>query len=230
MAQIDNHSALETMSTGQFSGSDGAFEALRQLARRRRSTERCELCGADLAPAHAHLVELARRKLVCACEACAILFSGQSSPKYRRVPTSITLLAHFHMTDAQWNGLMIPINMAFFFKNSNEDKISVFYPSPAGAIESLLALETWDDIVRDNPALIEMESDVEALLVNRVGYARGAGQAEYYILPIDECYKLVGLIRTHWRGLSGGTEVWLELGNFFGGLKSRARTREESHA
>ena len=43
------------------------------------------------------------------------------------------------------------------------------------------------------------EPDVEALLVNRVGAVR-----EYFIVPIDECYKLVGLIRLHWRGLSGG--------------------------
>ena len=91
------------------------------------------------------------------------------------------------------------------------------YPSPAGPTESLLALDSWDEIVRDNPALREMEPDVEALLVNRVG---GAG--EYYIVPIDECYKLVGLIRAHWRGLSGGTEVWREIKGFYASLSERA--------
>ena len=60
------------------------------------------------------------------------------------------------------------------------------------------------------------------LLVNRVGHARGSSPAEYYLVPIDECYKLVGLIRTHWRGLSGGTEVWREIGAFFAALKKRA--------
>ena len=60
------------------------------------------------------------------------------------------------------------------------------------------------------------------LLVNRVGMARGCTPAEYYLVPIDECYKLVGLIRTHWRGLSGGTEVWREIGAFFAALKQRA--------
>ena len=44
--------------------------------------------------------------------------------------------------------------------------------------------------------------------------------AEYYLLPIDECYKLVGLIRMHWKGLSGGTDVWRELGEFFSSLKA----------
>jgi hypothetical protein len=30
------------------------------------------------------------------------------------------------------------------------------------------------------------------------------------------------LIRTHWRGLSGGTEVWQELTRYFAGLRERA--------
>ena len=48
-------------------------------------------------------------------------------------------------------------------------------------------------------------------------------------MPIDECFKLVGLIRIHWRGLSGGTEVWEEIGRFFTSLNERSRPREESH-
>ena len=134
------------------------------------------------------------------------------------------------MTDAQWDGLMIPINMAFFYKSSLEERVVSLYPSPAGATESLLALETWSDIVSMNPVLEDMQGDVEALLVNRVGHARGRQEAEYYLLPIDECFKLVGLIRTHWRGLSGGTEVWQELGRFFADLKSRAELPKEPNA
>jgi hypothetical protein len=117
---------------------------------------------------------------------------------------------------------MVPINMAFFFKSSFENRVIALYPSPAGATESLLALESWDDIVARNPILNEMESDVEGLLVNRLGYSRGYSAAEYYLLPIDECYKLVGLIRMHWKGLSGGTEVWQELGGYFASLKARS--------
>lgn len=118
---------------------------------------------------------------------------------------------------------MIPIEMAFFFKNGASGKVVAFYPGPAGATESLLSLDTWSDIERENPALREMEPDVEALLANRVGATRGVA-AEYYIVPIDECFKLVGLIRLHWRGLSGGTEVWREVGKFFASLKERAET------
>jgi hypothetical protein len=67
-----------------------------------------------------------------------------------------------------------------------------------------------------------MESDVEGLLVNRIGHARRFTNPEYYLAPIDECYKLVGLIRGRWQGLSGGTEVWREIGEFFTALKERS--------
>jgi hypothetical protein len=70
--------------------------------------------------------------------------------------------------------------------------------------------------------LFEMEADVEALLVNRIGHARGFTDPEYYMVPIDECFKLVGLIRSRWSGLSGGTEVWREIGQFFSDLKERS--------
>ncbi len=101
--------------------------------------------------------------------------------------------------------------------------MSALYPSPAGATESLLPLEAWNGIVENNPILRHMEPDVEALLVNRVGLARGAAPAEYYVVPVDACYQLVGLIRLHWRGLSGGTEVWKEIGDFFTRLRARAQ-------
>jgi hypothetical protein len=210
---------------------DSAFAALRQFARKRKVEERCEMCSLELDEEHQHLVEPANRKLICACEACAILFEGQSSTKYKRVPREVRYLQDFQLTDAQWDGLMVPIEMAFFFKSSPVGKMIALYPSPAGPTESLLSLDTWSDIVHMNPVLSEMQDDVSALLVNRVGHVRGASPAEYYLVPIDECYKLVGLIRTHWRGFSGGTEVWREIGAFFTSLKKRAQfSHEGAHA
>jgi len=201
--------------------SDTPFAVLRRFVRQRAVVERCELCGAELPGDHEHLVDLTNRQLSCACQACAILFSGKANPKYRRVPRRLRYLPNFQLTDAQWESLLIPISMAFFFRSSAAAKVIALYPSPAGATESLLDFESWDEIRRENPVLDEMEPDTEALLVNRV---RGA--SEYYLLPIDECYKLVGLIRTHWHGLSGGTEMWEAIGKFFAELKERSKSTE----
>ncbi len=215
------------MSTGRVPGYENAFGTLRQLVRRDRVQERCELCAGPVYPDHHHLIELGKRKLLCTCEACSLLFSGPGK-KYKRVPRRVLALPSFQITDAQWESLMVPINMAFFFKSTPDERVVAIYPSPAGPTESLLTLETWTDIEHANPVLQHMDADVEGLLVNRVGHARGASAAEYYILPIDKCYELVGLIRAHWKGLSGGSEVWQEIGTFFARLKERATIHHEA--
>ncbi len=210
--------------------SDSSFATLRQFARKRTDVETCEMCSRELSVQHQHLLEPATRKLICACEACAILFSGSTNLKYKRVPRDVRFVKDFHMTEGQWDGLMIPIEMAFLFSSTPHGKVVAYYPGPAGATESLLSLDTWKDVVDENPILKELQPDVEALLVNRVGTTRGA-KAEFYVVPIDKCYELVGLIRMHWRGLSGGTEVWREVGKFFTELKRRAGlSSEEANA
>lgn len=210
------------------------FATLRRFIRPRANVERCELCSAAVAAAHQHLLEPLSRKLVCACDACALLFGNQGGGKYRRVPRRIRSLPDFRLTDAQWESLLIPINMAFFFHSTPAEKVVALYPSPAGPTESLLGFESWEEIVGENPILQEMEPDVEALLVNRIRRGREArAQADvgYYLVPIDECYKLTGLIRAHWRGLSGGTEVWEEIERFFTSLQERAvNVREAARA
>jgi hypothetical protein len=214
-----------------------AFAALRRFARSPAPApaERCELCGLPLAEEHLHLIELANRRLVCACDPCAILFENQGAGgggKYRRVPRRVRLLSDFRMSDGQWDSLMIPINLAFFFHSTPAGRVVALYPSPAGPTESLLSLESWEEIVRENPVLADMQPDVESLLVNRVRSARdGTASAEYYVVPIDQCYKLVGLIRARWHGLSGGSEVWEAIAHFFAELNERSSPyREASRA
>lgn len=210
------------MSANQYAGAAAGFGTLRQFARREKAAlEHCELCSASLQPNHSHLIEVAKRKLICTCEPCAILFSGPSV-KFRRVPSRVLSMPDFNLSDAEWNDLMVPINIAFFFRSSLEGRVIALYPSPAGPMESLLPLESWNEIESRNPILRGMEQDVEGLMVNRLGHARGYSAPEYYVVPIDECYKLVGLIRMQWKGLSGGTDVWKAIGEFFSSLKARA--------
>lgn len=198
------------------------FTILRGLMRPRPPAERCDLCSAILAPEHEHLLELASRQLQCSCGPCALLFSGQESARFRRVPAVLEALPTFRLTDAQWDNLLVPIGMAYFCHNSAAGKVQAFYPSPAGATESLLSLEAWQELAEQNAILKELAPDVEALLVNRVNAAR-----DYYRVSIDECYKLVGLIRLHWRGLSGGAEVWSQITQFFARLRERCRPAAE---
>lgn len=206
---------------------ENAFLTLRQLAQKRAAAEHCEMCNRELHPEHAHLVEPLGRKLVCACDACAILFESKSGSKYKRIPRQVLFLRDFRLTDAQWEALSLPIEMAFFFRSTPLNRVVALFPSPAGATESQLSLDTWTDLQSVNPIVREMQPDVTALLANRVGLIRGTSPAEYFLVPIDECYKLVGLIRTYWRGFSGGAEVWREISEFFSTLRAKADSSYE---
>ena len=212
---------------------DQALGILRQFRGPRRSAaraiEHCDLCSIELATEHPHLVELASRQLVCACDACALLFDSAERGKYKRVSRRVLTLPDFRMSDARWESLVIPINLAFFFHSSLEARTIAFYPSPAGAVESLLTLEAWNAIVDENPVLRRMQPDIEALLVNRIGRhpAEGFTQGVYFLAPLDECYKLVGLIRANWKGLGGGTEVWERIDEYFAELQKKSEPASE---
>jgi hypothetical protein len=181
--------------------------------------ERCELCGVALPPDHRHLLDRTIFTIACACTACALLFEreGAEGGKYISVPQRYLALDDFRMSDEQWDDLLIPVNMAFVYRSVVAQRAVAYYPGPAGATESTLPLDHWEDLVATNPILASLAPDVEALLINRVNEAR-----DYYITPIDACYQLVGLIRSSWRGLGGGEEVWGAIVGFFDALRSRA--------
>lgn len=194
------------------------FASLRQFVRVRSNGEtRCELCGAGIAPEHSHLLEAKSRKVMCSCRACAILFSSHAAANYYRIPSTTRFLADFNLEDAEWDSLAIPINMAFFCLHNDSNVPAAYYPSPAGATQSLLPMDAWTNIVDRNPVLHKLEPEVECLLINRVTKPH-----EYYVTPIDECYRVVGLIRSKWHGFSGGSEMWKAIGVFFTSLKARA--------
>jgi hypothetical protein len=194
----------------------GAASGLMRLARRgaverEAALEQCELCGAPIPAEHRHVLELAGRDVLCACRPCSILFDGGDG-RLRLIPDRRLSLPDLRLDDVMWEELRLPVDVAFFVGGR------AFYPSPMGPTESLLELEAWEALVDANPILRTLEPDVEALLVDRVRGAR-----RHWLVPIDECYALVGLIRTRWRGLTGGSEVWKELARFYEGLDRRSR-------
>jgi Family of unknown function (DUF5947) len=187
--------------------------------------ERCELCGRVIAPDHRHLLDLETRELKCTCRPCSLLFDrrGSGGGHLKFVGDRRLALTDFAMDDVQWEELRVPVDMAFFFRDTKAERVSAFYPSPMGPTESLLTFDAWRDLEEANPILAELEPDVEALLVNRA-----RGERSYWLVPIEDCYALVGTIRTSWRGLTGGKEVWEQIGSFFDELGRRARpTRQE---
>ncbi len=183
--------------------------------------ERCELCAQPIPSEHRHLVDVAKHEILCACRPCALLFDREAAggDHYRLVSERCALLEGFRLDDLGWRSLRVPVEMAFFIRSGQTGRVTAFYPSPAGQTESLLELETWSEIERDNPVLADLRPDAEALLVNRVG-----GKREHFIVGVDDCYRLVALVRMHWRGLSGGAAVWTEIGRFFDALRARAET------
>jgi Family of unknown function (DUF5947) len=220
----------------------GANDPLAVLQRIRESRPRpapeveevCELCSEPIAPVHNHLVDLRSRTLLCACRGCYLLFEsdGAGGDHYRSVPDRYLSLAGHELTPAQWDRLQIPVSVAFFFLNSSLQRVAAFYPGPAGATESELPLDAWDEVVGDDPLLASMQPDVEAFLVrsrsNRPGLGgNGAGPetegTECYIVPIDACYELVGHLRLLWRGFDGGAEANKKLDEFFEDVRARAK-------
>ncbi len=207
-------------------GSALASSRLRRMAqtvevqREQQTEEHCDLCGARIGSEHRHLVDLEKSSLMCACQACKILFDrgAAGGGHYRLVPDRRLRLDDLELDDPTWERLRVPVDMAFFYFSTPADRVLAFYPSPMGPTESLLELTSWVQLERDNPILTTLGRDVEALLVNR---ARGARR--HWIVPIDECYSLVGMIRTNWRGLTGGKEVWLRIESFFDELDGRSR-------
>jgi hypothetical protein len=206
-----------------------SLTALQRFVRKpRERVERCELCAKTLGFAHQHLLEVHQYRVTCACDPCAILFPGNSHQRYKRIPRDVARLHDFAIDDQEWDSLLIPINLAYFVHNSAAGRTIAQYPSPGGAMESSLDLEYWNAIVERNPVLKKFEPDVEALLVNRIGtgppspgeFGRDETRREprYYRAPIDHCFRLVGIIRTKWHGLSGGAAVWQEIDKFFSQL------------
>jgi Family of unknown function (DUF5947) len=196
----------------------GAAASAPRSAGPERTGERCDLCGTELPADHRHLLQLEERRIDCACEACFALRSGD--PEYRPTGTRVVWLDQLEMSDELWASFQIPIGLAFLMRSSAVDRVAALYPSPAGATECELYLESWNRLCADNPVLDGLETDGEALIVNRL-----ADPPQYAIAPIDDCYRLVGIVKTSWEGISGGAGLERAIAGFFDELRERAGAR-----
>jgi hypothetical protein len=183
-------------------------------AREDLNTERCDLCSTTIPDDHRHMLNIEERRIVCTCESCWALRSGDA--EYRPVGSRLLWLPDLDMPDDVWAGFQIPIGLAFFMYSTTSECVVAMYPSPAGATESELHFDTWNRLVERNPEL-QLEPDIEGLITNRL-----ADPPVYAIAPIDRCYELTGAIKANWSGISGGTGVEEAVDRFFADLRAKA--------
>jgi hypothetical protein len=177
--------------------------------------ERCDLCETTVPPDHRHMLNTYERQIVCVCESCWALRSGDA--EFRPTGNRTLWLEDFQLPEEIWAQFRIPIGLAFFMNSSVTNCVVAMYPSPAGATESELHFETWNRLAAMNPVLEHLEPDAEALIVNRT-----SDPPAYAIAPIDRCYMLVGLVKAAWEGISGGAGVEAAIEEYFEDLRAVA--------
>jgi len=186
----------------------GALERVirRAGARRRMAAEHCDLCSVAVPDQHRHLLDTARGEVLCTCQACTLLFvqDAASEGHFRLVPRR-----RVRLPQLSTKALGVPVGLAYFVPDGN-GSVTAHYPSPIGATEWEVDESAWRSVVSERPELVDLEADVEALLVNTA-----RGQRHHWIVPIDDCYRLVAVVRREWTGLSGGSTVWPEVDRFF---------------
>jgi hypothetical protein len=181
-------------------------------------TARCELCPLSLAEDHKHLLDLEERRIVCVCPTCWSIRSGEA--RYRPTGSRTLWLEGLELSDELWAAFQVPIGLAFFMRSTSTGAIVGLYPSPAGATECELDLEAWGRLVAANPVLEDLDPDAEALIVNRL-----VDPHLYVIAPLDDCFRLVGIIKATWEGISGGRAMEEAVARYFGDLREVALVR-----
>lgn len=194
----------------------GALERVirRAAARPGRVEERCELCGAPVAEGHRHAVDTETHEVLCLCRACSVVFNREEASQghYRLIPQR-----RIRVPELSPASLGVPVGLAFFVVQ-RDGSVLAHYPSPAGATRWEVDPQAWAEATGGCAALGDVAPEVEALLVNTA-----RGRSESWLVPIDDCYRLVAVVRELWQGLSGGDRVWPEIERFFEELRRRDR-------
>lgn len=187
--------------------------------------ETCEMCGVAVPEDdHRHVVDLQVRSLMCVCRGCALLFleRGAAQGRYLSVPERYLRVQPVELDSPTWASLQIPVGIVFVVRGGAQDDSQdpvAFYPSPGGATESELPMQSWARILADNPVLAEVEPDTEAVLIR----TDTGSEPECYVVPVDRCYELVGTLRLQWRGFDGGQEARQAIAAFFEQIDHRSK-------
>jgi hypothetical protein len=178
------------------------------------------MCSTEIGLQHGHVADVEAHRLLCTCRPCFLLFTnaGAGSGRFLAVPQDVRRVVDVAISEGQWAALQIPVELAFFLRQTGAENVGAYYPGPGGATESLLDLASWAEVLDANPVLAQAEPDVRAILLRRStsGYA-------CYLVPVDRCYELVGIVRQSWVGFHGGAEVWARVEGFFAGLDEESR-------
>lgn len=189
----------------------GALERLirRGGAARRDADERCDLCSLAVPDRHRHLLDTAEDSVLCVCQACALLFVQDAASRghYRLVPDRRTAI-----DPVPTKTLGVPVGMAYFVPRT-DGAVIAHYPSPIGATQWEVDPDAWQSVVADRPELATLAPEVEALLVNTTH-----GRRQHWIVPVEDCFRLVAVIQQEWTGMTGGDRVWPAVDAFFEGL------------
>ena len=144
--------------------------------------------------------KLQSRRLVCAARPARCSSAASKSGLSPRAAATSSSCPTSASPTPQWESLLIPISLAFFFHSTPAERVRGRISQSGRGHRIALGIwkpgRRWSTRTpcwpRCNPTSRPCWS------------IAWAAQRSYYRVPIDECYKLVGLIRVHWRGLSGG--------------------------
>ncbi|MEU2714345.1 DUF5947 family protein [Streptomyces sp. NPDC007205] len=191
---------------------DGALARVVRSAAERAGPERCDLCASPVPDEHRHMYDTGREQVLCACPACAVLFAGAGAGggQYLLVPRR-----RVRLDPVDTGPLGVPVGLVFFVPRA-DGTVTAQGPSPAGAMRWEVDAARWQQMCGAVPQLATVAPEVEALLVNTV-----RGLDHHWIVPVDDCLRMVALVRREWRGLAGGGRVWPAVEQFFTELCER---------
>jgi hypothetical protein len=155
------------------------------------------------------VVDRVARRILCACKACLHGLGDGEHARYRAIPTRVRV-PDPPVTASDLETLGVPVGLAFLVRGSSAKRWVAVFPSPAGPTEAELPEHA-------RAVASGIADDVEGLLV----YRRRVGPLEAFIVPIDLCYELAGIVRRHWRGIDGGEEASAVIESFFARLRER---------